>query len=275
HAHRGPGSELAAALRQCDGRGVQAVLLVRDDFWMSTTGFLRELEVPLREGQNAAAVDLFDARHARRVLTSFGRAFGALPEGVPSPEQERFLDRAVADLAPEGKVAPVRLSVFAEMVKSRPWTPATLKEVGGAGGVGAAFLEETFGAAASPRHRLHQRAARAVLQALLPEEGTDIKGRRQSYAALLEASGYGRRPDEFEDLLRLLDAELRLITPAEQEEEAPADAPGRDYQLAHDYLVHALRQWLTAKQRETRRGRAELRLAERAAQWGGRPETRF
>ena len=41
----------------------------------------------------------------------------------------------------------------------------------------------------------------------------------------------------------------------------------RYYQLTHDYLVHSLRDWLTRKQRETRRGRAELRLAERAALW--------
>ena len=39
----------------------------------------------------------------------------------------------------------------------------------------------------------------------------------------------------------------------------------RYYQLTHDYLVHSLRDWLTRKQRETRRGRAELRLAERSA----------
>ena len=46
------------------------------------------------------------------------------------------------------------------------------------------------------------------------------------------------------------------------------------YQLAHDYLVHSLRDWLTRKQRETRRGRAELRLAERASLWSSRPENR-
>jgi formylglycine-generating enzyme required for sulfatase activity len=41
-----------------------------------------------------------------------------------------------------------------------------------------------------------------------------------------------------------------------------------------DYLVPSLRQWLTRKQRETRRGRAELRLADRAAAWTARPESR-
>ncbi len=48
----------------------------------------------------------------------------------------------------------------------------------------------------------------------------------------------------------------------------------RYYQLTHDYLVHSLRDWLTRKQRETRRGRAELRLAERSALWSAKPENR-
>jgi len=38
--------------------------------------------------------------------------------------------------------------------------------------------------------------------------------------------------------------------------------------------VHSLRDWLTRKQRETRKGRAELRLAERAALWNTKPENR-
>ena len=37
----------------------------------------------------------------------------------------------------------------------------------------------------------------------------------------------------------------------------------------------SLRDWLTRKQKETRRGRAELRLAERAALWSTRPENRY
>src|SRR6516225_6286943 len=46
---------------------------------------------------------------------------------------------------------------------------------------------------------------------------------------------------------------------------SPPTTHTRYYQLTHDYLVPALRQWLTRKQRETFRGRAELRLADRAA----------
>ncbi len=73
-------TELVAALRQCDGEHVQAVVMVRDDFWMAATRFMRDLEIRLLEGENSAAVDLFDLDHARKVLVAFGRAFGKLPE---------------------------------------------------------------------------------------------------------------------------------------------------------------------------------------------------
>ncbi len=164
-------------------------------------------------------------------------------------------------------------------MKGKPWTPATLKEVGGTKGVGVTFLEETFSAStAPPEHRLHQKAAQAVLKALLPESGTDIKGQMRSRQELLEASGYANRPRDFDDLIHILDPELRLITPTDPEgssSEGQQTTPsGQYYQLAHDYLVHSLRDWLTRKQRETRRGRAELRLAERSASWNAKPENR-
>ncbi len=69
------------------------------------------------------------------------------------------------------------------------------KAVGGTEGIGVTFLEETFSSTiAPPKHRYHQNAARAVLKALLPESGTDIKGHMRSRQDLMEASGYGDRP---------------------------------------------------------------------------------
>ena len=209
-------TELVAALRQCDGEHVQAIVMVRDDFWMAATRFMRDLEIRLVEGENSAAVDLFDLLHARRVLTAFGRAYGVLPEKSSelTPEQRTFLEQSVAGLAQDGKVISVRLALFAEMVKGKPWTPATLRDVGGTQGVGVTFLDETFSAStAPPEHRLHQKAAQAVLKALLPQSGTDIKGQMRSEAELREASGYASRPRDFDDLIGILDPELRLITP--------------------------------------------------------------
>ena len=100
----------------------------------------------------------------------------------------------------------------------------------------------------------------------------------RSRQELLEASGYANRPRDFDDLIHILDPELRLITPTDPEgssSEGQQTTPsGQYYQLTHDYLVHSLRDWLTRKQRETRRGRAELRLAERSASWNAKPENR-
>ena len=118
----------------------------------------------------------------------------------------------------------------------------------------------------------------------------------RSRQELLDASGYANRPSEFDDLIRILDTELRLITPTDPErmdeggkskdENEGPDSDGVDsslilhpssfryYQLAHDYLVHSLREWLGRRQRETRRGRAQLRLAERSMLWNAKPENR-
>ncbi len=275
-------TELVQSLRQCDGGRVQCMVMVRDDFWMGVIRFMRALEVRLVDGENTAAIDLFPTRHAQRVLAALGRAFGALPEGVASvgKEQTEFLRQAVSELAQDGKVICVRLALFAEMMKAKSWTLATLKEVGGTKGVGEAFLEETFSApSAPPQHRYHQKAARNVLRALLPESGTDIKGHMRSFSELLDASGYRSRPKEFDELIRTLDSEVRLITPTDpegKEETALSRQSGdeRYYQLTHDYLVHSLRDWLTRKQKETRRGRAELLLADRASIWNARAENR-
>jgi hypothetical protein len=47
------------------------------------------------------------------------------------------------------------------------YTDGVFAKVGGTEGVGVTFLEETFTAStAPPQHRLHQKAAQAVLKAL-------------------------------------------------------------------------------------------------------------
>jgi serine/threonine protein kinase/formylglycine-generating enzyme required for sulfatase activity len=283
HAHGGEDSnQLIDALRQCDGRHLQCIVMVRDDFWMAATRFMRVLEVRLVEAVNSASVDLFDQDHARRVLAAFGRAYGRLCEELTA-DQDTFLEQSVKGLAEDGKVVCVRLSLFADMMKGRPWTPAVLQHVGGTEGVGVTFLEETFSAStAPPEHRLHQKAARSVLKALMSEAGTDIRGHMRSYESLLGASGYAARPQEFVELVRILNSEVRLITPtdpegidSESESRPEIDSGQKYYQLTHDYLVPSLREWLTRKQRETWRGREELKLEERSGLWNAKPDNRY
>lgn len=296
-------NELIDALRHCDGGKLQALVMVRDDFAMAASRFMRALEVRIVEGANFAVVDLFDLEHAKMVLTKFGQAYGRLPRppAVISEAEEQFLDDATLGLSKDGKIVSVQLSLFADMVKKKPWNRSTLAQVGGTEGIGVHFLEETFeGRGPNPDHRRHAVAARAVLHALLPGTGTDIKGHMRAETDLLDLSGYSSRPNDFKDLLTILDGELRLITPTDPEGALSSDSVNRKssrfgsksdssfplesaslstsiityYQLTHDFLVPPLRSWLTRKQQETRRGRAELKLADRTAAWSDHPENK-
>ncbi|MEM8732836.1 MAG: protein kinase [Planctomycetota bacterium] len=294
-------SELAKSLRQCDGEHVQCILLVRDDFWLAFSRFTEHIEIDLLQNHNMAMIDLFDIDHAKMVLREFGRAFERLPRSAAdmSRDENTFVNQAIDGLAENGKVIPVRIALFAEMVKTRPWTNATLKQIGGTKGVGVLFLEENFSSSNAPaEHAVHLDAVYATLGALLPQPGTNLKGHMRSREELLVVSGYSEQPKQFQSLIRTLDNELHLITRTTPSGRGDVSATqsgsfassksgmrsgaqqsselvqGEYYQLAHDYLVPAIREWQIRMQRGTAKGRAELRMSQRAEVWGARPEPR-
>jgi len=277
--------ELVTALRQCDGGNIQCVLMVRDDFWLPVSRFMRHLELGIVDGTNAMLVDSFDAEHARRVLRELGVGYKRLPENPAdqSEAQTAFIGQTIADLTEDNRLYPVRLSVFVEMVKDRPWNPETLIEMGGAKGVGVAFLENSVGSRSRQSRRIHEQAARSVLAALIPESG-NLKDSAKTKSELLRVSNYTTRPKDFDDLMLLLDVELRLLTPTSSANEEIPDS-GRNshssqviaepvYQLTHDFLVPSIRTWLHRELRETRRGRARLLIHEQAVLWNQRPSKR-
>jgi serine/threonine protein kinase len=286
--------ELIDALRHCDGSRVQCVLSVRDDFWLAVTRFMHLLEVSVVDGENALLVDSFDPAHARTVLRKLGVAYDRLPEQVEelTDEQSSFIEQTIDGLSQENRLLPVRLTVLVEMCRDRPWTPDSLDAMGGTDGVGLTFLENNFGPTANASRRHHEPAARNILAALVPHDG-QIKGSVRSRTELVDVSGYTNRPRDFDELLRVLDAELRLISPSgspELEDSFESDESGsvietvvedsstqleQRYQLTHDFLVPSIRAWLERGKRETRRGRTQLLLEDQAALWSKRQATRF
>ena len=284
-AHSGEtDAELVRALRQCDGRRVQAVVVVRDDFWMAVTRFLRAIDVPLVQGGNAAAVELFDIRHTRRVLEAFGQAMGQLKgEGLAGEgDAALFLDEAARGLAgPDARVIPARLSLFALVVRNRPWTRATISDLDGIDGIGVKFLDDCFASAPYKRHR---NAAQALLKELLPPTASVIRGSPRTGSELRAAAHYTDQPADFAELIRMLDGELKLITAVDRDGSAqalsgraslPAGAAEETrYQIAHDYLVRPIRKWYQRDQGSSRKGRAKLRLALITASWMEHPSPR-
>jgi serine/threonine protein kinase/formylglycine-generating enzyme required for sulfatase activity len=283
HTHDMESSELVAALRQADGEHVQVILMVRSDFWMSTTRLFESLKTNLDRARNTRAVDLFGEGHAHHVLHLFGTAYDKLPPDRAdfTKDQVEFLELAVKDLSTDGDIIPVHLSLFADMMKNRPWTREEFLRVGRTKGLGKRFLEDIF---TQPDLKGRKGAAQAMLQKMLPAAGADIKGPMRSRKDLTAAAELSEESHAFAQLIESLIREY-IITPVDVPAQMCSSMSGSDngteaiqpsyYQLTHDFLVPSLREWITQEKQKSWKGRAELRLQDRSDMWNAQPQNRF
>ena len=241
-------TELVRALRRCDGGHVQTIVLVREDFWTATTRFSKQTRVKFNRRSNSYMVDLFYQAHAEKVLTALGQAYGRVEHPVTTDQRE-FIKATAKALALRGMILPVRLAFFSVVFRSRDWTTRALEEIGGITGIETDLLDYMFNFEHSMKmYQGHKEAAQSVLGALLPKDDSEIKTPRP-VRELLEVSGYAGQPEKFEELLRILDKDLFLITPSEQGKVLNADGghaggpSDRFYQLTHDFLEPPLREW--------------------------------
>ena len=267
HAKSGiENTELVDAVKKCDGGHVQTIVLVRDDFWTAVTRFSTQIRVKFDRDSNSYFVDLFHQPHGEKVITAFGQYYGRVDNPLTSDQQE-FIKRAIKALALRGMILPLRLALFTLVFQGREWTTQTLKDIGGVENIEVEFFKKIFDFVYSERrYRDHREAAQSVLGALLPKDDSEIKTPRP-VRELLEVSGYAGQPEKFEELLRILDKDLFLITPSEQGKVLNADgghASGpsdRFYQLTHDFLVPPLREWRNKDQEASQLFEA-IRMAE-------------
>lgn len=299
NAHGGESTnQLLDALHQCDGEHLQAIVCVREGFHATLMRFVQAMRFKLDEERNYATAHRFTPDHARFVLTQFGRGLKRV-DNPPTSQQQAFIDATIDVLAESDRgVVCVRLVVLALVMQDRPWSIDELNLLGGLEGIGSQFLVDCFeGRTASEQYRRYLPAAMRILAELLPAEGLEIKDVR-SYDQLLVASELDKL--QFDDLLNILVRKLFLLTPVEQvpvssspfssssssssvlQPPASKDETIEDnrstlslfYQLTHDFLVPSIREWLSRKLRETKAGRAQLRLQELTAAWTSKPQNR-
>lgn len=286
--------DLADALRQCDGVQIRALVVTRDDYWMGITELLRWLELPLREGRNLASIDLIDPAHARRILESIGRATRSLPAGpVPlTPQQEQFIHQSVDELAIGESVIAVHLVMFAQMAMTREWSPRTLRASGGVTGACSLYLQELFGASSttgsrSPELRRIAPAVLPILSALLPAVDSSVVESAKSELELRAEVEKVNCERLFEDALRMLCEDLRIVSVVDDDSSYLDSDRERDtdeqriadqrhlgdqgYRLSHDFLVEPIREWIDRARKRTWRGRKLARLSEIAGAWNRRP----
>ena len=155
------------------------------------------------------------------------------------------------------------------MIKDKPWTPATLKRRRWAGGDRG---DVSRGIAGRPGRKPRTPAAPGgrppSTEGTLASRGGGHQG---PHAVVTMSCSRSRAthagPSDFDTLLTILghgapaDHADRSAGPRLDDDAQPGHPAGRYYHLTHDYLVPPLRQWLTQKQRETRRGRVEVLLS--------------
>lgn len=271
--------QLANALRHCDGKNLQVILVVSSDFWPEATQFMDDLEYSILYDQNCTRLELLDKVHAKNILEKFGRAYGRLANEVDQ-EQQFFLEQAIEEINQDGGVLCIRLALLAEAFRAKEWTLDSLAELDSFDDVGPYYLNEKFLAKEAPlENKAHAVAAQDCLMAMLPSGGVEIKGKMQTKAELIKASGFAKSEEKFDRLLEILDRELGLLkrtSPLQVVTEANDYADSEEhYQLSQDYLVPVLRNWIDCEQQRFFSGRLKNRMAQISAVWQEVPDGRY
>ncbi len=269
---RKPDHDLIRSIKRCKNSPIQFILIVREEFFSAIHRFMESIGEELTQ-KNYRVMQAFDLGHAKNVLLAFGQAYNCVGT-QPAATELQFIDNAVKALAnmTGNEVVCVRLSMFADMMRSRKWTMANWKEVGGVAGLGVKFLRQKFDESKEHRFIQHRDGVREVLRCLLPERGVELKT-QVPISELQKRSGYSSKETQFKEMMNVLEDELRIVTSSDSEgDSSNASGPivgGSEpyYQLAHDFLVTAVREWLSLTQKSTPGGRAMLLLESRSAAW--------
>lgn len=275
-------AELAAALRHCDGETLQALLIVRDDFWTSATEFIRLVECGVEQWKNARSIELFDRHHARRLLEAAGRNFGSLP---PNPEalnadQSRFIVQAIDEMSIKGRVLPIQLAMFAKMAKLQSWHPDTLLQAGGVQGIYVGYFQDLFECSTSPP--IYQRVCNAVvevLHCLLPNADQTAHSHQVEFAELEAILVDKKLQNQMHRALSILVEDLRIVVRvshrgSDSSSEYSVQCNDR-FHLVHDFLSVPIANWVDQVRKSSWRGRAIARLEELSAMWNRKQHRRF
>ncbi len=273
-------NELVAALRHCDGERLSCLISVQDDFWVATQEFLRLQEIQIQDGRNSQAFPYFDDRHAEKILTRFGQAYGAIPEDLESQqlrdEAQDFSRRVVASISIHGKVNCAHLAMVASVIGSRQWSAEELERTGGWKGVLIRFMDEQFSLETAPianRRLLSQ--VQGILQVLLPVPGAHCNSVRKTAHELIKACPNSTSAEAFQNAIHLLERDCHLIKSVDANGGSDHSSDQTLFQLSHHMLAEPLRKWLEYEKRSSWRGRAESELSELSEAWHSRRSRQY
>lgn len=275
-------AELAAALRRCDGESLQALMIVRDDFWTAATEFMRLVECGIEQWKNARSIELLDRHHARRLLEAAGRSFGSLP---PHPEaldsdQAKFIAQAIDEMSVKGRVLPIQLAMFTKMAKLQSWHPDTLAQSDGVRGAYVGYFQDLFeSATSSPVYQRVCGAVVEVLYRLLPDADQTAHSYQVEFCELEAILANKKLQNQLHRVLNILVEDLRIVVrishPGSESSSEYAIQCNDRFHLVHDFLTVPIANWVDQVRKSSWRGRAIARLDELSAMWNRQQHGRF
>ena len=161
---------------------------------------------------------------------------------------------------------PVRIALFADLMKHYAWEESTIEELGGIDGALVRFLSNAFDSKTSPMSRRSVGpACMEILRALLPHDDLDLKSASCSSHVLSKAMNSTVDSIDFEQAISCLEKDLHLVTLLS------ADGSDKHYCLVHDYLVSPIRTWLANHDNLNWRGRLRQDLNNQARRYSRDP----
>jgi hypothetical protein len=226
---------------------LQCIIIVSDEFASMVFLLIENLGIDFKVSQHSRRIDPLTMPYAKKILMAYGQSMGFIDDYI-RPNQLSFLNKAVEGSTQDGMVIPIRLALLTETLKGmEEWTEKTLEDVGGTQGAVKSFLHYTFYSEYSdPRYKRYCPFARSLLKELIPREPVEIESNKCRLATLYTASKC-KSEEEFFKLVRILDEELRLITPTVLHEDSRSGLPWEGnvlYKISHRFLVQVIREWL-------------------------------
>ena len=238
-------SELVQALQEFDGLNLQAVLVLRKEFISEANAIIKKIKGgPHVAGYDAFEVEVLDTDQAMITLSRLGQGLGKVKPGNSS--NTAFVEDSIENLKDTlGKVLPVKLATYVMMlqIKNSPWELGSGSEANSKTLLGVQVLDTFLGHEDANYHYLKYNARR-LLKSLLRSDESPTKGEAKPLSSLRTAAAC--QEDDFQQLIELLDKKMFFITAVSSRNTSFA-AGGREgdmlYQLTHDYLVPAIKEW--------------------------------
>ncbi len=223
----------------------------RPSSWCETTSgfsvsrFLRELDIPILEREKQCDGRLVRPGTCSKVLGLFGKAYGKAAGQLKktwSDDQNEFVRQAVTGLSQDRKVISVRNSSPGrhDEVSRLDNSPHSARSAGSKAWVSPSSKKCSDRGTQPIQPRQHQEAIRGLLSSLLPVIGTISRGQCRVPTPLQKAAGYERKPRDFQELMGILDKNLRLITPVDDGQSTDIDNTDRVEHAGPSQSYHPL-----------------------------------